>query len=96
MDSVELVWRKIRVHLENEQRRVYEEIKQYPRPIPACDAQFNYLLEQRAGLAREVEQVDEVSKESLGARDPRKYVDEFLRSSKYIDEEAKQRIRSSL
>ena len=39
MDSV---WNRIRDYLENERHRIYEEIKNYPTPIPACDAQFNY------------------------------------------------------
>jgi hypothetical protein len=32
------------------------EIAAYPRPIAGCDAQFNALLEERARLARELEE----------------------------------------
>ena len=38
---------RIRERLENEMNRVREEIRRYPSPIPACDAQFNYFLESR-------------------------------------------------
>ena len=37
--------------LEAERRRLDEEIRTYPRPIPRCDAQFNHLLEERARIA---------------------------------------------
>lgn len=33
-----------------EKARIEEEIRNYPAPIPACDAQFNYLLERRAEI----------------------------------------------
>ena len=33
------LWKSIKDHLENEKQRIYEEIKRYPTPIPACDAQ---------------------------------------------------------
>ena len=43
-----------KTQLEAEQRRINEEIKLYPHPIPACDAQFNYLLEERTRIAQEL------------------------------------------
>ena len=39
---------------ERELERVKAEIKDYPRPIAGCDAQFNYLLEQRAALEEDL------------------------------------------
>lgn len=48
MDSAEVV------SLEAELARTYEEISNYPPPIPACDEQFNYLLEKRDQLLREL------------------------------------------
>ena len=51
MDSV---WEIIREHLENERERVHKEIKDYPTPIPACDAQFNYLREERTRIPQEI------------------------------------------
>ena len=47
--------RKSRAELENERRRIIDEIKAYPTPIPACDAQFNFLLEERARIEQELE-----------------------------------------
>ena len=34
--------------------KVEEEIRSYPSPITGCDAQFNYLLEQRSLLLAEL------------------------------------------
>lgn len=45
---------QLEAHLRKEQERIRAEIHNYPPPIPACDAQFNYLLEQRARIAQEL------------------------------------------
>ena len=42
---------EIREVLERERERVYDRIASYPTPIPACDEQFNHLLELRARIA---------------------------------------------
>lgn len=49
---------KNRAQLEQEKRRINEEINNYPPPIPACDAQFNYLLEERARILQELSRLD--------------------------------------
>jgi hypothetical protein len=51
------IWRLIQKHLEHERRRIAAEITAYPSPIPACDAQFNFLLEQRDQITDELRQV---------------------------------------
>ena len=45
-------WGKIRTALEQERRGISAEIGSYPSPIPACDEQFNYLLERRDRISR--------------------------------------------
>lgn len=55
---------KIQTQLEQEKRRVNEEINNYPAPIPACDAQFNYLLEERARIFQELSRLDALLNES--------------------------------
>jgi len=47
----------LRAHLETAKRLVDEEIRNYPTPIPRCDAQFNYLYEQRSRLAQGLERI---------------------------------------
>jgi hypothetical protein len=50
-------WTTLRATLEA-QRSVVEEIRAYPYPIPACDAQFNRLLELRRLLPKELARLD--------------------------------------
>lgn len=94
LDLVKSIWKEIRTHLESERAQIYEEIRNYPPPIPACDLQFNHLLEERARISQELSQLDALSKESLTRRDYIKLIDEFIRSSSYISDEAEQKIRS--
>jgi hypothetical protein len=89
-------WQRIRDHLANEEQRIREEIKNYPRPIPACDLQFNQLLEQRARISREWDRLHEASSESLACPDPMGCLQEFLRSSATLDEGAKRELTSFL
>lgn len=93
--ELDSVCRKIRAHLENERLRVNEEIRNYPRPIPACDAQFNYLLEERVRIAEELERFDGLSQETLPAETRIRRADEFMASSNYIDGATARVIRSS-
>lgn len=44
--------------LEKVKSQINKEIGNYPPPIPACDAQFNYLLEKRSNISRTLKQVD--------------------------------------
>jgi hypothetical protein len=89
---VATAWEKIRGHLEDNRHRVREEIKNYPRPVPACDQQFNHLLEERAGISQELAWTAELSMATPEHEDAIRLVEEFIRSSRYMDEEAKQRI----
>jgi hypothetical protein len=93
---MESVWKIIRDHLESERQRIYAEIKNYPTPIPACDAQFNYLLEERQRIPQELDRLKVLSKECTTRADHLKCLDEFIASSNYINGEVEQRIRSSL
>lgn len=93
---IESLWERIREHLENERQRVNEEIKNYPPPIPACDAQFNYLLEERGSIAQELVQSRALPRENLTPGGHLERIGEFIASSNYIKGEAEQSIRSSL
>ena len=87
---------RIREHLENERHRVIEEIKKYPTPIAACDAQFNYLLEERARIAQELDQLKALTGEGLTRKAHLELIGEFIASSNYINGEMEQTLRSSL
>lgn len=89
------IWEAIRLHLENERARVNDEIRKYPTPITACDAQFNYLLEERVRLAEELDRLN-VARQSPNRETYPESIDKFIASSNYIRGEAEQTIRSSL
>lgn len=52
-----------RDRLEAERKRIQAEISSYPAPIAGCDEQFNYLLERRSQVQRELARL--VEEESL-------------------------------
>jgi hypothetical protein len=58
---LESAWERIQA----QKKRIDEEIRNYPRPIAACDLQFNYLLEERARTAGELNRVYEAWKKLL-------------------------------
>jgi len=49
--------RMIEDHLFVARNRLNEEIRNYPTPIPRCDAQFNHLYERREGIVRDLDEV---------------------------------------
>jgi hypothetical protein len=68
-------WQSLRRDLEALAASVTAEIVAYPRPITACDAQFNHLLELRRLVPQEMQRLE------AAAGDPRFTVEEFLRTS---------------
>ena len=44
--------------LEQERLRLQAEISAYPMPIPACDAHFNYMLEERGRICEEIARLE--------------------------------------
>ncbi len=73
--NTELEWHSFRLRLEALKETVAEEIRSYPPPIPACDVQFNRLLELRRLLPQELARLD------LAANDKLITIEEFIRSS---------------
>src|SRR5262245_27025884 len=73
--SADLNWIVLRRALRALTKQIGEEIRSYPEPIPACDAQFNRLLELRRLLPEELERLD------AAALSPAASAEEFIRSS---------------
>jgi hypothetical protein len=92
--STNSVWTRIHRHLEAEMRRVREEIRTYPAPIPACDAQYNFLLEEREALTSELHRLRELMQGTDSSEDPSISVDEFLNMTTHLDDAAKREIRA--
>jgi hypothetical protein len=56
--TADLDWDGLRARLMQLREAVAAEIRAYPAPIPACDAQYNHLLERRAALAKALASLD--------------------------------------
>ena len=56
--AIESDRKRPRAQLQAELDRVQAEIRNYPLPIPACDAYFNHLLEERGRLTDELTRLD--------------------------------------
>lgn len=57
-------WQARRQQLERKKAQIYAEIQAYPFPIPACDQQYNYLLEERARVRQELRRLETLIKEN--------------------------------
>ncbi len=79
-------WAAVRRHLEGVNASVAVEIRGYPAPIPACDAQFNHLLEQRRALSRELARLDAARKDGSST------LEDFVRACPVLDDGAAQAI----
>ncbi len=59
-------WDALRARLERMRAAVAAEIRTYPPPIPACDAQFDYLLARREALSAALARLDAARKDGAG------------------------------
>lgn len=91
-DPVQAAWQRIRAHLENRRFRIQQEIVGYPSPIPACDAHFNHLLEERARISDEINRLSETAGKNAPPGEAMRLLDEFVRASRYLDDAAKREI----
>jgi len=95
-DSVKLasIWNEIVLHLEDRRRALAAEIRDYPTPIPRCDAQFNHLYEQQARLARELDRIRALAGKTRG--DTLELIERFIASVPYTDDAAEREFRSRM
>ncbi len=93
---VELLRQEIQNHLEKEKQRIFDEILYYPPPIPACDVQFNFLLEDRSNITQELRRVREISERGASDFEQLKSLREFVESSQYFDNLLTARLMSDL
>ena len=56
-------WDALQARLERMREAVAAEIRTYPAPIPACDAQFDHLLERREALSGALARLDAARKD---------------------------------
>ena len=94
--SSDSVLQLIRRHLQSEMRRVREEIRNYPAPIPACDAQFNFLLAERDALTTELSRLRDLMEQGAVSKDPCSSVEAFLTMSTCLNDTVKNEIQASI
>ncbi len=78
-------WRRLEAALTRRLAGAEAEIRSYPSPIPACDAQFNHLLAQRSGIPGEIRRLREAALEAATTADAQRAVEEFVLSCPYLD-----------
>ena len=83
--SVHASWAKIIEYLEGMRLRIQAEITNYPMPIPACDAHFNHLLEERARICEELRQAH-IAAAAANHGDSQESLKIYFKSSRYIDD----------
>lgn len=94
--SLEPILHEIKALLETKRFGISEEIRKYPAPIPGCDQHFNYMLEERARISDELNRVGKFFAATPAPKDCIESIDEFVRSSPDLDDDAKREIRSRL
>lgn len=93
MSEIQSLWQDLVDQLNAQKAQVVEEILSYPPPIPACDAQFNYLLEKRDLLSDELNHLMNLS------RDDDSTVSELIQfavASPFVSKEFEEAILSRL
>ncbi len=73
-------WDALRTRLVHLQEAVAAEIRAYPAPIPACDVQYDHLLERRAALAEARARLDAARESGAGT------AEDFLASTPLLAE----------
>jgi hypothetical protein len=83
--TIDATWAEIESLLVSRLAAVEREIRQYPAPIPACDAQFNHLLEERSGIPQEMVRAGIAAEVSKSLPERQRALDEFIAASAYVD-----------
>ena len=89
-DRLETTAGEIRRGLEERKRSIAAEMRGYPQPIAGCDAQYQYLSDQRAAIARDLSGIECACAEgtSPGSR--------LIDSLTVLDDEIRRRLRAAL
>ena len=72
---------RVREHLLRLKAPIDRQIREYPTPIAGCDAQFNYLLDERRRLAQDLNRLDAI--EAKPRKDQQQALQTFIAESNY-------------
>lgn len=82
---VDVLWQEVQRQLEKEKQRIFDEIVNYPPPIPACDVQFNFLLAERARITDELRRVRQFNERENHDFSHIRAMRTFIESSDFLD-----------
>ena len=85
VDGLEALCLEMRNFLGGVKQSINDEIHAYPTPIPRCDAQFNFLYEQRSRLARILARADAMSNHGDVPRELVDTLAEFAASAPFTE-----------
>ena len=88
--------RRVDGALRSEKAQIRREISAYPPPIPACDAQFNYLLEQRNRVAQELSAVTAAACHERSAADKIAALVALVDASQVLPADVKRQLLATL
>ena len=71
----------IRTLLENKKNNVVAEMRNYPTPVAGCDAQFNYLVEQRDMLLRDLSHLNTICQSDVAQASKIQLIHDLLQSA---------------
>ncbi|WP_420628818.1 hypothetical protein [Candidatus Leptofilum sp.] len=80
------LWQAIEAHLTQEKQRIFDEIVNYPPPIPACDVQFNFLLAERAEILQALRQLHGILGAEQSVADQARAMHSFVESCQFFDD----------
>jgi len=86
---------RIEQALEARRARIDDDVKNYPRPITGCDVQFEYALEQQAGVRKELQRAAAL-RDAVEHVQFAQAVTEFLSDSAFIEAAVAREITASL
>lgn len=81
--------------LERRRDEIRERIGRYPTPIPACDVDFNHLLEERTGVFEDLARLATLKARDSHARDDQA-VEEFIASCTTLSDDDRRALRALL
>ncbi|MEZ4709516.1 MAG: hypothetical protein R3A44_20065 [Caldilineaceae bacterium] len=95
VEPVERLRADVRTLLLRKKEQIYAEIRAYPLPIPACDAQYNYLLEKRDLVSQELRQLDTLADGQTSPAAALEALKVLVAASNLLDKETQRRIKTS-
>jgi hypothetical protein len=86
------LWAEVTGLLAGRKEDLHRAIASYPTPIAGCDEQFDYLLEQQARIADELAGACNAMAQPAAAGESLRAFCDFVRWSRCLDEDSKQRL----